>query len=330
MAKFHLFNFQDFVVINRPKFASRLFFALYEPWFKKVYGEDLYQYDLQSALVYDFEIKVEDDKIKPYKEWDWHLDKAKKNTDLTTKVQRLDFINREKKYTELFKENLQILTDILEGTYDKPIYFIYRNIDKFILSATIQDIDALKFKWNFQSAGFLKFGNPEVYDKLISIFKKVYPTFNPFINDDVNFNIPPLLEYIHKSPATEADIIRNFLSILIEQSVLIDGLHGNHKGRYLVELWPLLNRYENIKLINLDKNNDIDFPEILNKEFSKDTPIISDATNTDVKLVTLKEHHSIIKNIIDSDFELRKKIDKYYDSEILMYNYISIDKRNII
>ena len=302
---FYVHNFGKFIVINRPKYGSRIFNLYWNAYLEKKLPNNLYLKRLSEVAFLNLYT------INCSPKWECphnvHLQTVSNNFDRlevenphlflhtktnldTYKISDPDSLLKHPDY-EYWKseavgflkqvdyDNNVLLNKLWKGKrVDVPIYFVYRNPENHFKSGLLQDTG---------------------YHEFIDDKKKCFELFDFELGDS--------------------------------------GYAGNHRGNYLSFLMPNLYHLPNIYFYNLDNETKLDFLNIFKTELD-----LNDARSLRVSILKtgMDEHehraqssHKQAYSIVNEYFNkesVYNNFQNYYFSDIIWYNKLIKDKRNII
>jgi hypothetical protein len=321
-------KFENAYIISRAKYASRIMGIYLNIYIEQTYKrididafkfniDKLYRFNLywnlnddMPTIECDMDISLENKKIKDIYE------------SLDTKIKKLDFI----KFIETRKKEVEIdlqnLKKFISGeTIDIPIYFIYRNPTNHFKSGLIEEASHFptngilsedKHGINFKS--ILKTANSKFTDIEINV---IYDTIfkNETFGDDKDISQIYL--------KTKSEFLKSLVLNKMITALNLLGYYHGHLGKHLSLYMPLINNNKNIKFINLDGEKSFNFENFFNSNFTF-------CQNIDAKIRNFsnKKKYELI-DILFSDNKILDDFVNAYNSDIIWYNILKNDSRNI-
>lgn len=301
---FYFHNFEKFIVINRPKYGSRIMNMYWEAYLKKNLPNNLYLKRLNEPSFFNL-FGVETNPKFQYpsnvyfapvsnnfhrmeelnSEWLFRTNKTNLDThkipDPDSLVRHPDYIEHRREfrlfYTQINYNNSVLLSKLWKGKeIDIPVYVIYRNPENHFKSGLLQDTG---------------------YHNHINNRKKCFELFDAEIEES--------------------------------------GYTGNHRGNYLSFIMPHIHHLKQLHFINLDSDSKIDFYNIFKYELNDYEYYNKNILNTgmDEKQHRDQMSHKKAYPIVEEYFNQEKiefGFQEHYFSDIVWYNKLIHDKRNVI
>ena len=314
-SEFYFHNFGNFIILTRPKYGSRIIRLYWEIHLKKLLGYNLYikrlteasflnlytltdeaaqYYPFNSLFTntdYRFET-LEEEKCDFFKP-DRHPDM--KAMGLSNVDNYEEYSSHREKAISYFQQldsiNLELLRKIWNGEQiNIPVYVIYRNPEKHFKSGLLQDV-----------------------------------AYHPFVN-------------ISEKGPLGAKLVNNKEKCfeLFDTELSESGYVGNHRGNYLSMLMPHIHHLDNLHFFNLDGDTTLDFQTIFEKE-SDDASFykneIYEIGAMDESQHRLESSHKQAYPVVNDYFskrEISTKFHQFYFADVIWYNKLIRDSRNII
>lgn len=337
VSNFYFFNFDDFYIISRPKYASRVLEGYYKQFLlhkDNTYKNALHELDVARFCEMDVDIKNNKKYLSIFNSFTFDKSDLFYNQFLKYKSdEETQFFF--KQVSETQKINLNIINDIIKNKHvDKPIYFIYRNPIKHFYSAALQntentlsDLNTTEIKSLILSMGFDI--NDDKFDFILSNIKSK--------NNKNIYNIYKRTKH-------------NFFKILTHNTIVLnlknEGLYHGHLGKYLSIFMPyLINTTNNINFINLDSEKNIAICDIFIKnksEFINYFKFDLDSEQENLSSYNKEQIHfkintwmsnkkgfDIVKEVLKNNNEINYGFYLSYYCDIIFYNILKEDIRNL-
>lgn len=314
---FYLHNYEDFIIINRPKYGSRILRLYWEIYLEKNLGFNLFiNRMMEPSFLNLYTISDSNEQYLPY-------NSIFSNTDgrfETLESQKEDFFKHESHpdlirlgiedkintpeyeehrqkafafFYDLNKKNTELLSKIWKGhQIDKPVYVIYRNPEKHFKSGLLQDVG---------------------YHEFVNVLERTV------VGHEVKTNKEKCFE-------------------LFDTELSDSGYVGNHRGNYLSMLMPNIYHLNNMKFFNLDGLTKLDFSTIFETELGEEEVSYYKKKLYKIGKMTEAEHrtessHVQAYPVVNEYFkqhDVNTKFHQFYFADNIWYNKLIRDNRNII
>lgn len=326
---FKMYNFDNFIVIQKEKLGTRQLHQIYTRFLINKYKLDLRpdhldfngtRYDIGTLNNHWLDINI-DETPSPLKS---HQDPfPTRDALLNTVSTKLEKIEISKLYDILLtyrEENTKIIDSVWKRQFNKPILFFYKSPLRLTLTSLLQDVDTLNIDETtnipteldsfFRERLDLSEDTKEYSFYVLDMFKRIYRHKSNIISNN------------HLS------MLHDYLIENINEAMDISSI-GAHRGWWLSLMFPIIEGNPNVKLLNLD-SGDINFQELFSNmstdpvDYFDGNVYMQNNKSDDSNLEIIK---GIYKKILNSD--IRKKIEIAYGAEFFIYRYIISDIRNI-
>jgi hypothetical protein len=326
---FKMYNFDDFIVIQREKLGTRQLHQIYTKFLLDKYKLDLRpdhldfngtRYDIGTLNNYWLDINI-DEVPTPLKAYQNKFPTREMLLDtVDTKLEKIEINKLYDVLVEYREKNTKIIETVWKRQFDKPIIFLYKSPLRLVLTSLIQDVDTL----DIDEA-------TNIPAELNSFFKEKLELSENI--KEYSFYALDMIKQVYKNQSNilPNNIRQYFYDYLIEKIIeeMDNSSIGAHRGWWLSLMFPIIEGNPNVKLVNLD-SGDVDFQKLFSDmsnhpvDYFNGNEYMQSNKKDDSNLEIIK---GIYKRVLNSD--IRKKIEIAYGSEFFIYRYIISDIRNL-
>jgi hypothetical protein len=283
-------NFDDFIIVNREKLATRATEQLYVEYLKtnfelhkdtirmfRPYTSsfsmiDLFRYYLHTDYrnqIDSTNVRYINDSYNLYRAVVPEYTEVMQYLKLSDKLSKISFNKTIETFSNIANQTDESVNQILNKSFDKPIIFLYKNPMQYALTSIIQDMEMFDFK-----------------DTKNSIKK-------------------------------------------IKEILTHHGSIGLHRTPWTSIIFPIIEGNKNIVLVNLD-STEITWNPLFKKfsNGKVDIKIDYQLHEENEILNSNKKIISQLKPILEQDEEINDRIRSIYASDFLLYEYLKNDIRN--